>query len=261
MTCVTFALATALASGGCFTTWVATQATGTQALWDEGVREEAVPLPGIEERLVLKLPAPTTSTTTTTTSTSPGAQVTPAEPPPFALECRVEQQGRDAVYHSAFRYGSRWKKQTAIAFAVEAALGAVALLTASEESPNGYVYGAFLAADALGTAATFFIPRKEVYRVDEKVATTAIRSDCPDGLTLTIGQDTFPVDAAGRIGELGEAALAEWRAPAPRDPTLPAWQAAPRAPLLATFDGRTVELRTGIAASISVPPGTLTQAD
>ena len=56
-----------------------------------------------------------------------------------------------------------------------------------------------------------------------------------------------------------EAALDAWRAP-PRDPTLPAWQGAAPAPLLAAFGGRTVELRTGLSASISVPVGTLTRA-
>jgi len=33
---------------------------------------------------------------------------------------------------------------------------------------------------------------------------TPLRSDCPDGLVLEIGGDSFPVNAAGRLGELGE---------------------------------------------------------
>jgi hypothetical protein len=190
-----FARLLPLLLSGCATTWIATQATGTQRAWDEDIHEVHVPQPGVQEHLVVSLPlAPTTTTTA----------------PSYALTCAVDQTAHDAVYHQAFRYGSRWKKMTAAAFVIEGALGAVFLLTATNEKPNGYLYGGFLSLDALVTAPLFFIPRKEIYRTDDLPVTTPLRSDCPDGLALEIGSDTFPVDARGNLGELGDAALAAW---------------------------------------------------
>ena len=172
---------------GCATTWIATQASGTQRVWDEDIHEVHVPQPGVQEHLVVSLPL----------TTGP-------------LTCAVDQTAHDAVYHQAFRYGSRWKKMTALAFVIEGALGATFLLTASNDKPNGYLYGGFFALDALVTAPLIFIPRKEIYRTDDLPVTTPLRSDCPEGLALEIGNDPFPVDATGNLGELGDAALTEW---------------------------------------------------
>ena len=180
---------------GCATTWIATQASGTQRVWDEGIHEVHVPQPGVQEHLVVTLPL---------------APAAGSAAPTFALTCAVDQTAHDAVYHQAFRYGSRWKKMTALAFVLEGALGATFLLTASNDKPNGYLYGGFLALDALVTAPLIFIPRKEIYRTDDLPVTTPLRSDCPDGLALEIGSDTFPVAATGELGELGDAALTEW---------------------------------------------------
>ena len=119
---------------------------------------------------------------------------------------------RDAVYHSAFRYGSRWRWAAAISFVVERATATALLLAADPQHPGDYLGGGFLAADAAVTAALLFAPRKEVYRKDEVAMTTHVRSDCPDGLALEIAGDSFPVDAAGRLGELGDTALGEWMA-------------------------------------------------
>ena len=240
---IAVALALAASSTGCFTSWVAIQATGSQRILDEGVREEVVPQPGVVERLALAVPltieyeAPAPSTASTaSTATTPTTPTTPAArtPLPFAIRCAAAQHGKDVAYRSAFRYGSRWKKATAIAFVIEAATAGALLLVADREDPNNVAIGAFFAADALGTAALFFVPRKEIYRADERPVSTPLRADCPDGLAIEIGGDAFAIDAAGRIGELGEAALDEW-------------MTAPRGSLLVTFEGRTSELRIGPA--------------
>jgi hypothetical protein len=83
-----------------------------------------------------------------------------------------------------------------------------------------------MAADALLTTGLFFIPRKEIYRHDERPSVTPVRGDCPDGTTLVIGAERFPVDAAGKIGEVGDAAL-------------DAWMSAPTGPLLLEIAGQT----------------------
>jgi len=219
---------------GCATSWITIQATGTQRALDEDVHEARVPQPGIQERLTVTVPA------------APQLQGSAAVP--FALTCATDQTGHDLVYHQAFRYGSRWKKATAIAFLVEGALGAALFLTATSQHPDGYLYGGFLAADAVLTAPLFFIPRKEIYRTDDTPVTTAVRSDCPDGLALEIGSDTFPVDAAGKIGELGEAALADWRK-------------TPGPPLRVTIGGQEREIACApqtCTATIPVAVGALT---
>lgn len=192
---------------GCATSWIATQASGGQRLLDEDVHEVHVPQPGVTERLTVTLPL---APQMTQQPAQAGQPAQPATAAPFALTCAVDQSGHDIVYHQAFRYGSRWKKLTAVAFVIEAAAGAAFLLTASDKDPGGYVYGGFLAADALVTAPLIFIPRKEIYRSDDVPVTTAVRGDCPEGLALEIGSDTFPIDAAGKLGELGETALGEW---------------------------------------------------
>ena len=63
------ALAAAAALGGCFTTWATTQAVAGRPPFDENSREEAVPLPGVDETLRVTLhpdgkppPAPATGT-------------------------------------------------------------------------------------------------------------------------------------------------------------------------------------------------------
>jgi hypothetical protein len=187
---------------GCATSWIITQAAGGQRALDEGVHEVHVPQPGVDEHLTVSLPL-----------VPQVVQSNGGLPPttlPFALTCAVAQSGHDLVYHQAFRYGSRWKRTTAIAFFAEGAIAAIGLLTATNEKPAGYLYGGFFAADAVLTAPLFFIPRKEIYRTDDVPVTTALRSDCPDGLALEIGSDTFPIDATGKLGELGETALGEW---------------------------------------------------
>ena len=235
MRAVTTVIALAIGATGCFTSWVTTQALGGARTLDEGVREEIVPIAGVEERLAVSLPLAHEYPAQTTAQRS-SAPV----PLPFALACSTRQHARDRVYHSAFRYGSRWKKRTAIAFLVEAALGATFLLIDRNRDRSdpmkandrtGLFAGGFLAIDAIGTAAIFFVPRKEVYSVDDKAVVTPVREDCPDGLVLDIGGTSFPVDAAGHIGELGEAALDEWmRAQAP-------------GALALTFEGRAMPLR------------------
>ena len=203
----------AAVSGGCATTWLATQATGTQGAWDEHVREEAVPLPGVIEHLTIELPLTVEHDQITEPGVNGAAATThDGAARPFAMRCAIDQSAKNAVYHSAFRYGSRWGKQTAIAFLVEGALAAVLLGTATAAKPNGYFYGGFFALDAVLTGAIFFIPRKEIFRQDDVAVTTPIRSDCPDGLALDIGGQPYPIDAIGKLGEVGDQALDEWMA-------------------------------------------------
>lgn len=198
---------------GCATTWIITQAAGRPGAWDEGVREATVPLPGVVERLAVKLPL-AIEYRTVETPVAPGASGTPATATssvaePFALACSTDQQARDVVYHSAFRYGSRWKWMSGVMALVEGGL-ATALLLGRSEHPEYVIYGGYFGLDALITAGLFFLPRKEIYRKDEHPSVTHVRSDCPEGMTLAIGQDRFPVDAAGGIGEVGEVALDAW---------------------------------------------------
>jgi hypothetical protein len=248
-----------LSSTGCFTSWVTARIAGTPGAWDENVREEKVPLPGISERLVVALPLAADK---------------------LRLRCHSLQSAKDAIYHTAFRSGSGWKKATGLMFLAEAAVGAAFLLTYNPEKPGPAVLGGFMAADAVGTGVLFLFPRKEIYRRDEKAVTTELRTDCPEGLVLDIAGEPFPVDAAGRIGDIGEAALDAWleaglptpAAPAPAPtpaqpepymppaygapitqtaPTAAAAAATPSAapgatgPLLLSFQGKTQELVLG----------------
>lgn len=223
------ALALAGPLSGCATAWIATQALGTQKTLDEGVREVIVPVAGVQERLAVSLPlgieyaqpAATTPQTTTAAST----------PLPFALACRTEQRAKDVVYHSAFRYGSKWKWTAGIMVLVEGALAAV-MLASEPDKPQYVVGGAVLAVDALVTTGLVFIPRKEIYRHEERTAITPVRSDCPEGMTLTIGAERYPVDAAGKLGEVGDAAL-------------DAWMSAPTGQLLLEVAGQTRAFEVG----------------
>lgn len=266
-------------SAGCATAWLVTQATNTPRVWDESVREQVVPQPGIDERLTVTLPL-VTEYEPVATPTQPGATMAPPAAPvarPFALTCSADQQARDTVYHSAFRYGSRWKKGMLLMFLAEGAAGAALLLLAADK-PENVLIGGFFAIDAIGTGALVFAPRKEIYRHDERPVLTHLRSDCPDGLALVLGGEPFPIDAAGKLGEVGDAALADWMAQ-PAGPleleiagqrrALPigaaelcAWQrdhqrgaAGPSAACSQAF-GVTPRVT---AATIVVPAGTLTQ--
>ena len=225
MKSLSIVLVLVLSSTGCFSTWATLQATGHPGAADENVREERVPQPGIREHL--------------TVSIVDGQ-----------FKCTSSQQATDIVYRSGYRYGSRWKKGAALMFVTEAALAA-ALYFANPEDPSkrmSYLLAAgFLAADAVGTGVIAFIPRKEIYNEKTVAVTTPVRNVCPDGLAVQIASETYPIDAAGRIGELGDAALAEW-------------SRTPNSELVIEFGGRTSPLRSdGMlrAAVFDVPAGTL----
>lgn len=239
----TLALAAlAATTTGCFTSFVVVQASGLQRSLDEGGRDETVPQPGVDERLAVSIPLAIeydldASVANQTNPDLVAPQHKTARS--FALTCSTKQFATDRVYHSAFRYGSRWKKSTAIAFLVEAGASALFLLLDSKRDLSdpmkandrtGLLAGGFLAIDAIGTAAIAFIPRKEVFTVDDKAVVTPVRDDCPEGLVLEVAGDTFPVDALGRIGELGEVALDDW-------------MKAPTGTIALTFEGRALPLR------------------
>jgi hypothetical protein len=240
------ALAFASALSGCFTSWALTQGFGTQRILDEGVREQTVPLDGVAEKLAVSVPleiqyeyAPPAASTSSTTP-----QVRERTELPFALTCSTKQYARDRTYHSAFRYGSRWKKMAGISFLSEALLAGAFLLVDRDRDLSdpmkandrtGLIASGLFALDALGTAAIFFIPRKEVFTVEDKAVMTPIREDCPDGVVLEIAGTSYPVNAAGKIGDVGEAALDDWMRTA---------DSAPGAGTLAlTFEGRVMPLR------------------
>jgi hypothetical protein len=217
----------ALACSGCFTTWAATQAGGVSLAWDEQAREETVPQAASEERLTVTLPLQGD----------------------VALTCKSAQHARETVYKSSFRYGRGWKKATALAFVSEAALASVMLLAGDRDNPKTYVYGGFFGVDAIGTAALFFVPRKERFTTTERAVATPVREDCPEGLVVEIAGTSYPVDAAGHLGDAGEVALEDW-------------QKAPSGELLVSFVGRTAKLVPSLGqqafASLAVPVGTLT---
>ncbi|MEZ4366161.1 MAG: hypothetical protein R2939_07715 [Kofleriaceae bacterium] len=209
--------------GGCATSWVVSQAKGNPQIWDEGAKSERVPQPGPREVFAVVLPltvdrpavpAPTTEPTPAgVPSPSVAAAALAAEPLPLRLQCGVKQHGVDTLYRASTRYGRTWKKGTAIAAALEAATSAILLLAIPDDDPNylGYTLtGGFLGVDALVSAALFFLPRQERYESSEVPTETGIRNDCPEGLQLVVGDERFDVDAAGKIGEFGELALAEW---------------------------------------------------
>ena len=233
-------LALLATTSGCFTSWAVTQAVGGQRTLDEGVREERVPQPDVHERLHVMMPFVqryATATPDTTTDTAA----------PF--ECRSSQSATDAVYRSNFRYGGRWKKVAAAMFLIEAGIAAAVYFAGDRAEPGAQLTIGFFGLDAIGTAALIFVPRKEIYRRDVLPVHSSIRNDCPAGIVVEIAGETFPVDAAGQIGELGDAALASWR----RDTNAQ--------PVRVTYGQRTFDVRTGMSATFEVPMGTLTQAD
>lgn len=267
--------ALAVASGGCFTTWVTVQATGNQRYLEEGAREEIVPQPGVREFLRVTVPL---------TERGPDAN---GDRRPFELACASSQSATDSVHRSAYRYGGGWKKGMAVGFLLEGLAATAFYFSARADVDSGdpmresaapakRLAAAIIAADALGTAALAFIPRKEVFRTETRPAVTSLRDDCPDGLLLEIAGESFKVDAAGRIGELGEAAL-------------DAYMKAPTGAVRFSFAGTMADVpigtveqctwlrtrhpgepnacgtygagRTVTAASLEVPLGTLTTID
>ncbi len=200
----------ATSTTGCFTTWVAVRAAGYSGAVDEGVREQRVPLPGLEEKLVVSL-APEKITASG-----------------FSFSCSANQVGRDAQYRAAYRYGSGFKKGVAIMFIAEAAMSAVFLLTEPKDPANKPLQvagGVFFGIDAIGTAALFFVPRRELYGRTELAVETPIRSVCPEGVMVEIASETFPLNALGELGELGSAAFDQW-------------MSRPNGSLVVTFAGR-----------------------
>jgi hypothetical protein len=215
-------------TSGCFTSWAITQAAGGQRILDEGGRTERVYVDDAKERLHVRMP------------------FIAIAGEPYAFECRSTQTATDEVHHAGFRYGKRWKTTALIMFAIEAGVAAATYFAADMERPENQLAVGLLGADALGTAALVFVPRKETYRRETVPVYSAIRGDCPDGIAVELAGETFPLDAAGRIGELGDAALEAWR----RSPGAQ--------PARIIYDQRTYDVRIGMSATFEVPLGTLT---
>lgn len=211
-----------LTTTGCFTTWTGLQLSGYPGAPDEKVREVRVPRPGVRERLVVGLT------------------------PQNTFECTGTQTGTDVVYKSGYRYGSTWKKSTAGMFVAEALIATYFALSIKKDPLNALGAGYF-ALDAIGTAAIFFIPRKEVYKEELSPMMTTIRNACPDGLALDINGESYPINAAGSIGELGQVALDDW-------------MRAPTGSMQVTFGGQHASIQGHLRIiTFDVPAGTLTQ--
>jgi hypothetical protein len=228
---VAAALGLALGVTGCFASWGAVQISGNARMLEEGAREVSVPLPGVKEVLAVHLPLADDKTSSPETTAATAGAATSATPRVLELGCETTQHATNNVYRSAFRYGKTWKYATAAMFALEAGVAA-AFHFGIRDDPQYQLAAGVLAVDALGTAALFFAPRKELYRTEVRPAAIRVRTDCPDGLALDIGGEVYPVDAAGRIGELGAAAL-------------DAWMQAPGAPVRIAYAGRTVDMPLG----------------
>lgn len=181
-----FVIAGALS--GCATSWLVTQGTGTQRVWDESVREERVPKPGFDEELTVAYQSGSKSFT-----------------------CNAVQRGTDRVAHSAYRYGRTWKLGTAISVLVEGGLAALFLLDANTTTnASYYLWAGFLALDAAVALPLLLIPKREIYREDEVAVTTPLTTICPPGLALDIAGEPHAISPGGTLGELGIAALDEW---------------------------------------------------
>lgn len=213
-----------LLMSGCFTTWTGLQVAGYPGAPDEHVREVRVPQPGVREQLVMSLL------------------------PDNTFECTAMQGATDVVYHSAYRYGRQWKIATAGMFVVEGLLATYFALTYSQDKhPQDALGAGYFALDAVGTAALIFVPRKEVFSTKSVPMTTTIRSACPDGVALDINGETYPINAAGSVGELGQVALDDW-------------MRAPTGTMQVTFVGRAAPIRNDLRiVTFDVPAGTLTQ--
>jgi hypothetical protein len=261
---------------GCFTSWVVIQASDSAKILDEGVHESKVPVGGVREELRVWMPFAVQHDPPPPSPTGgPGIGVGAAQP--FALGCQVTQRGQDTVYHAAFRYGNTWKRAAVVMFAAEA-IAAALIYIDDRDSAGNQVTAAVFAADAIGTGLLAFAPRKEIYRTEQRPDDTLVREDCPSGLALEVGGKAFPVDAAGRLGTLGDTAVDEWmsRPGAPMDVTL----AGQRVELPVGADARCTwnqehhlavggvapacaqyRYKADVAVTISVALGTLTQAN
>ncbi|MEO8550329.1 MAG: hypothetical protein ABI678_10155, partial [Kofleriaceae bacterium] len=213
----------------CATMWITTQATGTAHEWDEQIEERRVPQPGFTEHLEVRMPL------VTEYQQIPGAAGQPmqrGDALPFHFACESGQHGEDRVYRHGYRYGKKWKIGTAISVLVEGGLGALGLLTATQEHPFGYVYGTFFALDAAVALPLLFIPKKEVFRTTSEPNDQALTRVCPEGLTIFVAGQPYPIDAIGKVSAAAETAL-------------DAWMREPRGALELSYAGQARELPLG----------------
>ncbi len=241
------ALGLAAQVSGCATTWLIIQGTGSATILDEDNHEVRVPQPGLTEHLIVTMPvAPEYETTPGVNGAPPvrGAEL------PFAFKCARTQAGQDLIVRHAYRYGGGWKKGVVVAVLLEAAIGALGLLDATQAKPAGYVYGGFFALDAVLAIPLIFIPRKEVSAEDRVAVTSQLDDSCPEGVAVELAGRSSPIDAAGRVSAETVRELEQWRTQ-------------PSGPLEVSFFGQRRELRRYAGGAepsveISVPPGTLT---
>lgn len=215
----------------CATMWIATQASGKAYQWDEQVQERRVPQPGFTEHLEVVLPLVTEYQMIP--AATAGQPATRGDALPFHFACESDQHGEDRVYRHGYRYGKQWKIGTALAFLVEGGLGALGILSASREKPGGYVYGGYFALDAAIALPLFFIPKKEVFRTTSEPNEQRLTKVCPEGLTMFVAGQPYPVDAIGKISAEAETALNDW-------------MMAPRGSIEISYAGQARELPIGV---------------
>jgi hypothetical protein len=204
--------AAAAPSGGCATMWGLSKIISDKPPFEEKSSEQAVPLPGVKEQLVVTLhlegkpvPPANAANTPTTPTPPPAAGASASQPPEPVVECLVAQTGREEVYHAATYYGRNWKWLTGISFVIEAALG-TALLLGGDKTTH-YVFGAYWAADALVTGVLYFAPERSSYEHFERNTLSRVRHDCPEGLLIELAGRPVPVDADGALSPLALALL------------------------------------------------------
>ena len=216
----------ALHSAGCATTWALTQLSSKTALpFDENAKEQIVPLPGVEETLAFNLILVEPPQSSSTGSTQYRSQF--EQSGPLRFECGVTQTGRIKTYRAATRYGRKWMIWSLTFAALESLVATLGFydaqnqeLTLSKRYQNLFL-GYWMAADAVGSVVLGLVPARDTYRSDESESKHTVRTDCPEGMTLTVDGRTIAVDAVGQIGELGRALLTRYLTTPPTPSTPP----------------------------------------
>lgn len=188
----------------CATTWGISQATLGRPPFDENVRKETVPIAGVREQLDLVIDLASRPAASTA---QPGAHPPATSGDPgLGISCRVTQNGKETLYRSSTRYGTKWKYLAAASALLEGAIAASSLLK-EEPTAQDTLGGWFLAGDAIGSAILAVIPSRDVYKNSIEATSTLVRSDCPEGVALEVGGRVIPIDATGALGDIGNSVV------------------------------------------------------
>ncbi|MCP4448488.1 MAG: hypothetical protein GY811_24570 [Myxococcales bacterium] len=210
------ALCLALVSAsGCATSW----AINGGKPFEEKVRKEIVPEGSVDETLHITL-FPAGAPIAAGTAQASTAQASTAQPRGGtvathttlrnipSLQCRLSQSGDETEHRSYRLYGSTWKKTAALAFVAEAALAAAYLLKSDPEVADT-AFGAYMAADALGTGVLAFFPRRDRFRSTRSRESLDIHQLCPPGLNIEVAGRRISVDRNGKLEDNADEYLRE----------------------------------------------------